>query len=558
MLSYFTSVQYCYTYLIDQIPVGLLLYSHIPTALIALLFGGYILKKERSLPSITLFTICVAFSAWCLFDLISWFAFLGADKVMFAWSFLDLLALIMFFFSYYFLHTFVTKTDLPSWQKITGSVLLLPTIYWTFLGKNLPWYDGNSCAAIENDHITRYPYFVEVIFILAAFSFIAYQYKKITEKSEKKKLLLVGAGVTTFLLFFFSSTFLVNLLAEGDASLYVYNFEIYGLFGMPILLVYLGFLIVKYKAFDLRVFSVQALGVATITIVATQYAFLNTWATVVLNSVNLALVGIVSAYLIRNVRREIALRKELELANIRQQETMRFITHEVKGYLTDGAAALDALISNTFGPITPDMKEMLTEALAKNRNGVREIQNFLRIADFKTGKVSYGMKQFDFKKMLDETLVAPTDNAKNKGLGFAVEITPADYTMVGDGDQILNHVIVNLINNAINYTPKGDVSIHLERNGNTIRFSVKDSGVGLTEDDKKVLFTEGGHGKESRAVNPHSTGYGLFIAKQIVDAHHGRIWAESTGRGAGSTFFVELPTDLRPTLASVAPARTTA
>src|SRR4029079_9282091 len=116
----FIQLQYCYDYLINQIPVGLLLYSHIPTAIVALLFGGYVLYKARSLPSITLFIVCVAYALWCLFDLGSWFAFLGSGDMMFMWSQLDLLALVFFTFSYYFLYTFITKRDLPGWQKVLG------------------------------------------------------------------------------------------------------------------------------------------------------------------------------------------------------------------------------------------------------------------------------------------------------------------------------------------------------------------------------------------------------------------------------------------------------
>jgi signal transduction histidine kinase len=57
----------------------------------------------------------------------------------------------------------------------------------------------------------------------------------------------------------------------------------------------------------------------------------------------------------------------------------------------------------------------------------------------------------------------------------------------------------------------------------------------------KSLFTEGGHGKESIKVNVDSTGFGLYIAKQVVDSHGGKIWAESEGAGKGSRFIVELP-----------------
>ena len=55
------------------------------------------------------------------------------------------------------------------------------------------------------------------------------------------------------------------------------------------------------------------------------------------------------------------------------------------------------------------------------------------------------------------------------------------------------------------------------------------------------LFTEGGHGKESQKINTESTGFGLYIVKNIIDAHKGKVWAESEGAGKGSRFFVELP-----------------
>ena len=67
------------------------------------------------------------------------------------------------------------------------------------------------------------------------------------------------------------------------------------------------------------------------------------------------------------------------------------------------------------------------------------------------------------------------------------------------------------------------------------------AGIGITDEDKKRLFTEGGHGAESQKVNAHSTGYGLYIAKQITEAHGGTIHAESEGAGKGSTFVVEFP-----------------
>jgi signal transduction histidine kinase len=74
-----------------------------------------------------------------------------------------------------------------------------------------------------------------------------------------------------------------------------------------------------------------------------------------------------------------------------------------------------------------------------------------------------------------------------------------------------------------------------------VLFAIKDTGVGITPEDMQNLFTEGGHGKDSIKVNVESTGFGLYIVKQIVDAHKGRVWAESEGAGKGTQFYIELP-----------------
>ena len=81
----------------------------------------------------------------------------------------------------------------------------------------------------------------------------------------------------------------------------------------------------------------------------------------------------------------------------------------------------------------------------------------------------------------------------------------------------------------------------LEKKENKILFSVKDTGVGITDEDKKNLFTEGGRGANSVKVNVDSTGYGLYTVKMVVEAHKGRVWGESEGPGKGSQFYIELP-----------------
>jgi signal transduction histidine kinase len=99
-----------------------------------------------------------------------------------------------------------------------------------------------------------------------------------------------------------------------------------------------------------------------------------------------------------------------------------------------------------------------------------------------------------------------------------------------------------MIENSIKYTPAGKIMVGLENTGGKALLSIKDTGLGISEEDKKNLFTEGGRGKDSIKVNVDSTGYGLYTVKMVVEAHKGRVWAESRGAGLGSQFYVEIPT----------------
>ena len=166
----------------------------------------------------------------------------------------------------------------------------------------------------------------------------------------------------------------------------------------------------------------------------------------------------------------------------------------------------------------------------------------LEASNFKKGTLAIAKHPFDLRVTVERVVAELKPDAAKKGLALRFAVPDGSWTIPGDEDKLSRHVIRNLIDNAIHYTPQGFIEVELGRgdSGNII-LSVRDSGVGLTADDMSHLFTEGGKGAESTSVNPASTGYGLFIAKEITDAHGGRIWAESGGRGTGSRFFLELP-----------------
>ena len=258
---------------------------------------------------------------------------------------------------------------------------------------------------------------------------------------------------------------------------------------------------------------------------------------------------VIGSLLIRSVYKEVQAReliekqeKELEMANQRQENLIHFISHEVKGYFTKSEGAFAAIAEGDFGEAPPDIKNLSERALADVRKGVETIMNILSAGDLKKGTIPFAMQMFDMRtevaRVVEELRSAALE--RHLALDFVADGS-ANYAIVGDAPQLSKHVFSNIIGNAIQYTKQGSVRISLSRERNAILLTVKDTGVGITETDKDRLFTEGGRGSESIKMNAHSTGYGLFIAKSIVDAHRGRIWAESEGTGKGSTFYVELP-----------------
>ena len=253
-------------------------------------------------------------------------------------------------------------------------------------------------------------------------------------------------------------------------------------------------------------------------------------------------------FLIQSVLREIRARQEiqrlateLEATNARQEGLIHFISHEVKGFLAKDQGAFAALAEGDFGQLPESLKPFVDRALAQARDGARSVVDILKASNQKKGTVEYKKEPFDLKALAQEVVEKARPAAEAKHLALSFESDGASYQMTGDKAELGDHVLRNLIDNAVNYTPAGSILASLKKEGGNYVFAVKDTGIGITEEDKQRLFTEGGHGKDSQKVNVHSTGYGLFIAKNIVLAHGGTVRAESEGPGKGSTFIVELP-----------------
>ena len=105
---------------------------------------------------------------------------------------------------------------------------------------------------------------------------------------------------------------------------------------------------------------------------------------------------------------------------------------------------------------------------------------------------------------------------------------------------LFRSVAMNFIDNAIYYTPHGKIEVKLYEEGSNVFFEVKDNGIGVPKEQQKHLFTKFYRAENARSARPDGTGLGLFMAKKVIDEHHGEVIFHSE-EGKGSTFGFRLP-----------------
>jgi signal transduction histidine kinase len=219
------------------------------------------------------------------------------------------------------------------------------------------------------------------------------------------------------------------------------------------------------------------------------------------------------------------------------------MNHQVKGRFGNAKNIFAELLTDDYGEMPKEARVLLEKGLEETNMGVDYVQSILHGASAENGTLPYEMTKINFKDLVETVFAKQKVYAENKGLKISMEIKDSDdnekYEMTGDTRQ-LGEAVKNLIDNSTNYTEEGSINITVYSD-DKIHFVIKDTGVGLSDEDKPKLFKSGGRGVESLKINVNSTGYGLAFVKGVVEAHKGKVWAESDGCGKGSTFYMELP-----------------
>jgi len=233
--------------------------------------------------------------------------------------------------------------------------------------------------------------------------------------------------------------------------------------------------------------------------------------------------------------------KHLKKLDQSKSEFLSIAAHQLRTPLTGIKGYLSMFLEGDYGKFTKTQKDQIEKIFQSSDRLTRLIDVFLNVSRIETGRLDIKRSKVDLEGLMVEVVDSLENQAKDKKLEVTVqkphEKLPDVYV---DRDKI-HDVMMNLVDNAIKYTQKGWINVRMSRSKSLITFEVRDSGIGIKDTEIGKLFQKFSRAEAVYRIHTGGSGLGLFIAKKIIEAHGGRIWAESNGEEKGSSFTFTIP-----------------
>lgn len=231
---------------------------------------------------------------------------------------------------------------------------------------------------------------------------------------------------------------------------------------------------------------------------------------------------------------------EIELANEQKSELMSFATHEIRTPITVMRGYATMLLDGDKGDINVQVKDLLQKIMIAGNDVTTLLSEYLDKSKIELGQLEYNPTKFDVKAVVNEVLVIFRVHAEQKGIKITKSVAKTPKCNVYIDQSRLKEVIVNIIDNAIKYTPEGSVTVSVTTKNGYVTIMIADTGVGIEKNVMPSLFKEFSRA-DLQKVNILGSGLGLYLAKKFTETQKGKIWAESEGRNKGSQFYIQFP-----------------
>ncbi|MEK7122033.1 MAG: ATP-binding protein [Patescibacteria group bacterium] len=259
--------------------------------------------------------------------------------------------------------------------------------------------------------------------------------------------------------------------------------------------------------------------------------------------------------IIRSVLNEVKRKEEMEklsrklaAANARLKELdklksdfVSIASHQLRSPLTVIKGYGSMILEGSFGEISKDVKNAVDKIYQSSERLISFVNDLLDASRIERGKMEYNFEKADIFEIVSSVVEEFQLAAKKKGLILELEKEIIQIPPLKLDANKIRQIILNFIDNAIKYTPRGNINVNVLKIGERVEIKVKDTGLGIDKKDQEKIFDQFMRINGKDTAGSIGAGLGLYVARQIARAHGGEVFVESEGQGRGSTFILKLP-----------------
>lgn len=223
-------------------------------------------------------------------------------------------------------------------------------------------------------------------------------------------------------------------------------------------------------------------------------------------------------------------------------EFVAIAAHQLRTPLSAIKWTLRMFLDGDIGQVSETQSEFLQKTYESNERMINLVNDLLNVTRIEEGKFLQKMQKCDIADLLQEAVKPVEDIARKKNLRFSLVLPDKKAPRLDVDKEKIILALRNLLENAVNYTKSGEIILTGEYSAvqKELLIKIQDTGIGIPENQKARIFSRFFRGNVALKTETEGTGLGLFIAKNIIEAHNGKIWFDSE-EGHGATFYFTLP-----------------
>ncbi len=393
-----------------------------------------------------------------------------------------------------------------------------------------------------------------LVYIIASIWKLIVNYRQ--EKGVTKDQIfyvLLGSSIYAFLALFFS---LVMPLFTAYQDIYKW-----GIYSVIVFLVITSYAIIERGFLNIKVILTEAAVMIVLLALLVQLLLSESLNRGLLNGLILVAFAYGGYLVIVSVKKEIAHNKQLrhftnqleqdkkELVDLdrMKDEFLQMATHELNTPITVIQGKLDMAIREDYVHLNKEQKDYFETVMTDTERLAHLSKDILNVARIDQHRLTINRSETDLDQLITSIVEGLQIKAKDKGITveYIKPEKPLPKMMVDQNK--IGEVVTNLVNNAIKFTSKGGITVEAKDEGGNIVVSVKDTGVGIEKEGQKHLFEkfyQVGRFDPNNPQEQQGSGLGLYISKNIIEIHGGKIWLESE-KDKGSSFYFSLPKEYK-------------